>query len=476
MRSSLVLTLLLTTTVLSTQATAADDSPTPTATTTRPDSAAAAPDDALRRELEALRRAVAELEQRLDAGQAEAQEGDALAAKKETMPVVAYWKDDFVLSTRDESFWIKIRGNLHFDSKFLAREAGNPSGFDVRRARMDFQGGFYKNISFRVQAELADTPHIRNAWVDYRIADALHLRAGQMKPPFSTSWWTLDNNLQFIERGAGTPIYPYFDRGFWLWGELWSKRLTWNASVFNGTGTEADEKDGDVDRHRDFTGRVFLSPFARRTGSPLAGLHLCLEGTLGRQSVPTKRFEQKGYSTAIHDDRLWTWEAGTGPATTIDRRDRLGLELHYIRGPFALSSEYLGAFYAGIRPPETPQGLDGSVRSWSTWASVFLTGERWQVSNFGWRHPRPRRQFDPWRPRAAGAWEILLRYTLSEASGALLASNGADGRTPAVLAGADRVDELTVGLSWTWNPLVRWQINYAHINASGPGLRTANGT
>jgi len=139
-----------------------------------------------------------------------------LAKEKDAIPVVAYWKNDFFLSTPDEAFWMKIRGNLHLDTKFYGENSKNPNTIDVRRAGMDFQGGFYKFVTFRVQAEFADSPYLRNAWADYGFRDWMHLRAGQMKPPFSTSWWTLDNNVNFVERGANTPIYPYFDRGFWV--------------------------------------------------------------------------------------------------------------------------------------------------------------------------------------------------------------------------------------------------------------------
>ena len=37
-----------------------------------------------------------------------------------------------------------------------------------------------------------------------------------MKVPFSSSWATLDNNVNFIERASSTPVYPFFDRGIVL--------------------------------------------------------------------------------------------------------------------------------------------------------------------------------------------------------------------------------------------------------------------
>ena len=214
---------------------------------------------------------------------------DSLVQKKKAQPVIAYWKDDFFLSTADEKFWIKIRGNLHFDTKFYGSDSGNPTHFDVRRARFDFQGMWYRFIFFRCQAEFADKPYARNFFVDFRFREWAHLRGGQMKPPFSTSWWTQDNNVQFLERGASTPIYPYFDRGWWLWGDLGDATLTWNLAAFTGAGLELDYPRGDVDDHKDFLARLFYTPFKNHEGSPLQGLSLCLEGSRGLETIPTTR-------------------------------------------------------------------------------------------------------------------------------------------------------------------------------------------
>jgi phosphate-selective porin OprO/OprP len=380
--------------------------------------------------------------------------------KKKGEPVVAFWKDDFFLSTPDENFWMKIRGNLHMDTKFYGGNSANPTHFDIRRARFDFQGMWYKYIYFRCQAEFADKPYARNFWVDYKFRDWLHLRAGQMKPPFSTSWWTTDNNVNFLERGAGTPMYTYFDRGFWIWGDVLDKTLTWNLSAFTGAGMEYDYVKGDIDDHKDYVARLFYSPFKNQEDSPLQGLHLCVEGTTGRQRVSATRFEGGGYGGAVRDDKFWTWTAG---AAEIGSRDRWGAEAHYIGGPFSLSSEYLVTQWNAIEKT-AGQKEDGRLTSWSTWVSCFLTGEQKTVSNFGWKQPKPKKNFDPVNLKGPGAWEVLARYTSTKTSESLFDTG--------ILAGASRVDEYTAGLSWTWNPMVRWQLNYVHLD--GNGIRTGS--
>jgi phosphate-selective porin OprO/OprP len=404
-------------------------------------------------------------------------DGDALVEEKKAKPALVFWKNDFFLSTPDEEFWMTIRGNLHFDSKFYGGNSNNPTEFDIRRARMDMQGMLYEYIFFRVQAEFADSPYIRNAWADYKFRDWLHVRAGQMKPPFSTSWWTLDNRVNFLERGANTPLYPYFDRGWWVWGELLDKTLTWNLSAFTGAGMELDDNKGDIDDHKDYIGRLFFSPFRNEEDSVLKGLHLCAQGSIGRQSVPTKRFEQKGYGAAVRDDKFWTWETEEPGRGEIESRDRWGFELHYLKGPFTLSSEYLVTSYDDIEIFASDGtrviSEDGDITSWSTWVSYFLTGEQKEVSNFGWKQPKPKHDFDPIQLEGKGAWEILVRYTHTDTDESLFDVFRYAGDDYRILSGADRVDEYTLGISWTWNPMVRWQANYVHLN--GDGIQSGSG-
>lgn len=395
-----------------------------------------------------------------------------LIAKKGGIPVVVYWKDDFILSTLNEEFVMQIRGNLHFDTKFYGSNSANPSPqFDIRRARMDFRGSLYSYLTFRVQAELADSPYIRNAWADIKFREWFHLLGGQAKPPFSTSWWTLDNQVNFMERGAGTPVYPYFDRGWWIWGDLFNKAFTWNLSGWTGAGMEDDYPKGDIDDQKDWIGRLFFSPFLNTEHSLIKGLNLCLEGSIGHQTIPTTRFEEKGYSAAIRDDKFWTWETEKTGTGEIGSRDRWGFELHYLLGPFSLSSEYLVTQYQDIRvfaTDGTPV-LDqcGKVQSWSSWVSYFITGEGKQVSNFGWKQPKPKVNFDPVHFKGPGAWEVLFRYTYTNTDKNLFEPVSYADETYQILAGADEVDEFTFGVNWTWNPMFRWQFNYVRLDGDG---------
>lgn len=418
------------------------------------------------------------------------------------IPLRAYYQDDFILESEDGAFQLRLRGNLHLDTRLHQAESlGAIQNFDIRRARIDLMGRIHRSFTFRVQPELSGSPYIRNAWADWEANPALHLRWGQMKVPFSSSWLTQDNNVNFVERGAASPIHPFFDRGLLLWGELLDRRVTYDLGLFTGAGGEADVSSGDLDDDKELAGRLFLRPFLGGGHEGLEGLVLVVEGTWGGTSVPTSRIETRGYRSANFGSALWRWRTeqvlGTDGRVTdrvaaaIGDRRRLGAEVHWLRGPFVVSSELLEVRYDDValfhdlqvgstRAAHVPLlTRSGAVRSWSTWASWYPTGESKRLEDGGWRTARPRKT---WGEDGPGAWELLARYsrTWSErrlfdriqvvgyAPGdalpdALAGYSGAlpgvgNGLGASVLDGAHQVHEVSVGVNWTLNPMVRVQL------------------
>jgi hypothetical protein len=285
-----------------------------------------------------------------------------------------------------------------------------------------------------------------------------------------------------------------------VWGELLKGTVTYDLGVFTGVGTDLDVPSGDFDDHKDMAARLFLQPFRNSSQTGLKGLFLVGGGTWGRMSVATPRFETEGYRSANFGAAIWRWRTDQMLGTdgrVIDRigaviasRRRLGAEVHYLRGPLAASSELLEVRYDDIqlyheffvgstRIAHQPlMKAEGGVRSWSTWASYYLTGESKRLEDVGWRTARPE---EFWGEGGKGAWELLARYTLTRSDQALFESvkvpgfssdspdlppsySGAvpgegNSTTAAVLDGAHEVNEVSVGLNWTLNPMIRFQLN-----------------
>ncbi len=414
----------------------------------------------------------------------------------------ASYKDGFLLEAQEGKIQLKVGGNLHFDVRGYQAEEGSgaPWSFDIRRARIELQGRLLGWLTFRVQPELSGKPYLRNGWVDVGPWPWLHLRAGQMKVPFSSSWVTQDNNVNFIERGSSTPIYPFLDRGVLLWGDLLGGAVTYNLGAFTGAGMDIDTGAGDMDDSKDIVGRLFLQPLRGLGPAALRGIYLVGQATWGGMSVPTTRFETGGLRSANYETAIWRWRTeqtlGTdGRVTdrvsaTVSSRTRWGVELHYLLGPAALSLEYLENVYQDVilqhellegstlRAAEELLRRSGTIRSLSVWASVYVTGEQKQLGNGGWTTAKPRA---PVGGGGLGALELLARYSRTwtdealfdpvsvsgYAAGAAPLPQGYAAATPgaentvkaAVLDGAHDVHEWTLGLSWTATPSLRLQLN-----------------
>ena len=72
---------------------------------------------------------------------ARAVEPPAAASPAASLPLRAYYKDDFILETPGGEFQLKVRGNLHLDLRaYQAQNRGAPHSFDLRRGRFDLMG------------------------------------------------------------------------------------------------------------------------------------------------------------------------------------------------------------------------------------------------------------------------------------------------------------------------------------------------
>lgn len=422
--------------------------------------------------------------------------------KSGTVLLEGVFKDGFTLRTPDKKNELQLKASVQLDSRMYGGDSVAPSSFDIRRARLDFNAKLYDFMAIRIQAALEDNPYIRNAYIDIGAHESFHVRIGQMKVPFSSQWLTLDNQVDFTERGSAEPIYPFFDRGLMIWGGLAGGKATYNLGVYTGAGVDLDYTKGDIDDTKDVAARLFFQPF-KGGGKALEGFYFALAGTYGLSSVPTRRYETRGLMAATFESQIWRWRTeqviGSDGRNTdqvageIDSRTRVGGELTYKRGPFSASAEWARVdwddiaiyhdFYTGSKrlKHELVMTRDGGAENFSIWASYFLTGEEKSLDNFGWRQPSPNNPWGPGLP-GKGAWEILARFSSTETDALLFDTSKVRGFTAAdfptaapptpgagnsvtaaVLDGATKVYEASLGLNWTMNYNFRILCTYTYL-------------
>jgi phosphate-selective porin len=112
------------------------------------------------------------------------------------------FRNNFEFRSADGDNSLRLGASFHLDARTYFGDSEAPTSFDIRRARIDLRGRLRGWMTYRIQASLENEPYIRNAWVDLRFSDPLHLRVGQMKVPFSTAWATFDNQVNFVERAT----------------------------------------------------------------------------------------------------------------------------------------------------------------------------------------------------------------------------------------------------------------------------------
>jgi phosphate-selective porin OprO/OprP len=183
--------------------------------------------------------------------------------------------------------------------------------FSVRRSRLTLSGDIMKKMHYKIQMDIAKTPTLLDASVDYEFSKAFQLRAGQFMVPFSLENVTGTSDVDMVNRSQPEEkLVPGRDNsaqgrdvGISVFGTY--SVVDYTVAVLNGAGINK----ADTNSHKDLAGRVVFRPLE----------HLAVGGSyyLGKQSAT--------------------------PEAPLVTRDKAGLELALVYPRASLKAEY---FYA----------------------------------------------------------------------------------------------------------------------------------
>jgi phosphate-selective porin OprO and OprP len=353
----------------------------------------------------------------------------------------------FTIKSNDGNYSLKIGADLQVDSRTF--NGGGSSSltdqFLLRRVRPTFSGTVYRYVDYYLRPDFGQgTTIIYDAYVQLNYFPRAQLRVGKFKPPVGLERLQSDDDTNFVERGLPTLLVPSRDIGFQLSGDIVKRRIGYQAGVFNGV-PDNGLSDASPSNHRDYAGRIFMTPFQSGGESPLSGLGF----GVGASGGSVDNVALPGYKT-VGQNTFMNFATGV---TAAGHRTRLAPQAYYYVGPLGVFAEY-GLTEEGLQKGAVRR--DVAFRAWQVQATYILTGEK-----KGFTAPTPRRSFDPLN-HGWGALEVAVRVGDFRAEPGLFNYGFADpAKSPR------QAHEWVGGLNWYLNRLVRLSLDYGNTNFGG---------
>jgi phosphate-selective porin OprO and OprP len=382
--------------------------------------------------------------------------------KKDTeTPVLKVSKDGFNVSSKDQAFILKFRGQVQTDHRYFIDDnaSGGSNTFLLRRVRPTLEGTVYKYFDFRVMPEFGGgagaNTSIQDAWVDFKYWKAAQLRVGKFKSPIGIERLQADAAGQFIETALSTNLVPNRDLGVDLHGEFFEGALTYDAGVFNGSADNGSgTSDADIHDDKEFVARIFSLPFKNTNNDYLNGLGVGLGGSVGSNHGSTLPTYRSGGQQTI-----FGYTPASGTVRALGDRIRIAPQAYYYLGPFGILSEFV------LTSQEVQKGAaDAKIDNsgFQVAATYVLTGE-----NASYTGVIPRYDFDP-RNGKWGAFELATRFS------ALTIDPDAFPTFASPLTSVEDATAWTVGLNWYLNKNLKFMTHFEETFFNGGAANTGN--
>jgi phosphate-selective porin OprO/OprP len=380
---------------------------------------------------------------------------EAAETKAKDVPKITIGNGGLSAASADTNFVFQLHGLLQVDNRTFFNDRDNHDHnlqgndtFLLRRARPIFSGTIYKDFDFLFVPDFAgSSPQIFDAYLNYRYAPWLQVRAGKYKVPVGLEQLQSDPVTCFNERALPTGLLPNRDLGFQLWGDVANGRLSYAAGVFNGVGDGRNTANADFEDHREFAGRIFVQPFKGTSVTPLQNLGFGVGGSWGNVSSNTT-----GLSNGYLTDGQQAFFTYTNGVAAFGTHWRLSPQWYYYWGPFGMLGEYV------ISDQEVRKGgasADLQNTAWQVAAGWVLTGEDAAYTGVTPRHP-----FDP-RANHWGALQLVARYADLDVDDKAFPNFA----NPATSASEAR--PWAVGLNWYLNKNIRMNTSFSRTIFKG---------
>lgn len=181
---------------------------------------------------------------------------------KESPVTLSYGSKGFELSTTDHKFSLSIGSRLQFLFTNSTYNAGGPadtSSFRIRRAKIYFNGhALLPDLIYKIQVDLAASPILNDAYIDWKHFNRAQVWVGQYKVPFNRQQIASTASLQLVDRAITDSTFsPGRDIGITLHNSASEEFVEYEVGVYNGNGPNTTSNDGTGFL---YVGRIVLYP------------------------------------------------------------------------------------------------------------------------------------------------------------------------------------------------------------------------
>ena len=377
-----------------------------------------------------------------------------VAAQQTPAPQPTFRWDDHPSIRLGKGTHIDFRARFQADlrrSDAPLTDEGTPD-FDIARRRVGVEGEIKNVVEFQVERELVTEDGWRDVFANYKQFDAVQVRGGKFKLPFSLDENTSPTNLDFIYRSrAATFLAPGRDRGVMVHGRIAKRILRYELGLFDHDGRNARTRDPErVSGGQTIAGRIRVEPF-RRSKTVMRELEagIAFTGSDVEEGFPALRGRTALDAAFFKPD-----------FPVSGRRRRVGVEAQWRPGPFSLKSEFIRV--SDERRALSVEDTDLSPlisNGWYVSGTWAITGEKKASGLDTPRKPILRGGF--------GAVEVAARVErLAFRSDAAGQAPSTSPRADVILGNGDRV--LTFGANWYLNRWLKVQGNVIRESIDDP--------
>ena len=362
----------------------------------------------------------------------------------------------------DKDFKFRIGGRIHADANYSTGDANlvergttnkaeATDGTEIRRARMEMVGTFWKDWDFKSQFDFSDNKvGVKDLFVSYKGIKDWAITVGQQKQAFSRELQESSNDLVWMERSLMDALNaPVVDRAIGV--NVGTFRKDWTAQVgAYGENIAANGEQG-VEGWG-VNSRVTYAPINEKKKV----VHLGIAGNYrepsnqGTFNTKTVKFEAE----TDHMSNLYL--VNTGSIHDVNYISSIGVEANGVYGPFYGGGEFT-QMWLGTKNGEP----DLSFNGWYAEAAYTITGESRKYKKGKFHKLSPKNNFSL-KNGTWGAFEVATRIS------------GVDMNSANVQGGEETL--LTTALNWYLNDNIRFMADYNYaFNFDNPAVTSTTG-